>query len=305
MNKELLHRITDLSGLLFMYHVGVTQPQSYSGDISQLKKQLKVAFTIVGMSLPECEPDEILDIGLGTLKVKFPDASPFVDLGKTLTGLAMLKHDNAESATLDMIYNSLSDTLRMLMLENDVEVCLERIKILPPKDIVNEAHRLVDEKIEQSKAKKTHNYQNKTRSEKTYDVFISHASEDKDAIARPLYMALEEKGISVWFDEATLDLGDSLRRKIDEGLSLCRFGVVILSPQFLTKEWPQRELDGLVARETASGEKAILPIWHELDHAALLKYSPALADKLSARSEEGVFAITDKIIRVLNRSQTA
>lgn len=133
----------------------------------------------------------------------------------------------------------------------------------------------------------------------TYDIFISHASEDKDAIARPLYNALVENSISVWFDEAAIKLGDSLRRKIDEGLSKCRYGVVILSPHFLSKEWPQRELDGLVARETALGEKRILPIWHELDRATLLRYSPPLADRMAGLSEDGVPALVKKILQVL------
>lgn len=133
----------------------------------------------------------------------------------------------------------------------------------------------------------------------TYDIFISHASEDKDAIARPLYNALIEKDISVWFDEAVLRLGDSLRRKIDEGLIKCRYGVVILSPNFLSKEWPQRELDGLVARETASGKKAILPIWHEIDRDTLLRFSPTLADRLAGQSGDGLPELVQKIIQVL------
>jgi len=66
----------------------------------------------------------------------------------------------------------------------------------------------------------------------------------KDAIARPLYAELTAAGISVWFDEAVLEIGDSLRRKIDDGLIRCRYGVVILSPHFLRKHWPQREIDG-------------------------------------------------------------
>lgn len=134
-----------------------------------------------------------------------------------------------------------------------------------------------------------------------YDLFLSHASEDKDAIARALYSALVAAGVSVWFDEAVLELGDSLRRKIDEGLARCRYGVVILSPRFLAKQWPQLELDGLVARETASGEKAILPIWHELDRDTLLHYSPPLADRLAGRSEEGVPVLVEKILRVLRK----
>jgi CRP-like cAMP-binding protein len=138
--------------------------------------------------------------------------------------------------------------------------------------------------------------------DRRYDLFLSHASEDKDPIARPLYAALTAKGISVWFDEATLELGDSLREKIEEGLSKCRYGVVILSPTFLKKHWPNRELDGLVARETASGDKAILPVWYDLDDKMLVQYSPTLAGRLAVRSEEGIGVVVEKILRVLRRA---
>lgn len=134
---------------------------------------------------------------------------------------------------------------------------------------------------------------------KEFDVFISHASEDKELIARPLYRVLAEKGYKVWFDEAVLSLGDSLNRKIDEGLSKCKYGVVILSTNFFLKPWPQRELDGLVARETASGKKAILPIWHGIDRAGVTAYSPTLADRVAALSSEGVDAVAAKIVAVL------
>jgi hypothetical protein len=134
-----------------------------------------------------------------------------------------------------------------------------------------------------------------------FDVFISHASEDKESIARPLYQVLVAKGCKVWFDEAVLQLGDSLHRKINEGLSKCRYGVVILSPNFFQKEWPQRELDGFVARETASGDKAILPIWHKVNRSDVAAYSPTLADRIEAVSSEGVEAVAEKIRAVLEK----
>jgi hypothetical protein len=133
----------------------------------------------------------------------------------------------------------------------------------------------------------------------SYDLFISHASEDKDAIARPLYEALKARGLSVWFDEAELTLGDSLRRKIDDGLARCRYGVVILSPRFLQKDWPQRELDGLVARETEDGRKAMLPVWHDLDRQTLLRFSPTLADRLAVDSSKGLDAVVAQIERAV------
>jgi hypothetical protein len=132
-----------------------------------------------------------------------------------------------------------------------------------------------------------------------YDFFLSHAWEDKDTIARPLYGALTAAGASVWFDEAVLRIGDSLRRKIDDGLARCKFGIVIISPNFLNKEWPQRELDGLVALEVESGKAKILPIWHRIDRGLILRYSPALADRVAGKSSEGAQALAKKILRVI------
>jgi hypothetical protein len=61
--------------------------------------------------------------------------------------------------------------------------------------------------------------------EKQYDVFISHAAEDKDDFVRPFAAFLKEKGLNVWYDEFELKIGDKLRRKIDEGLSKTRYGI--------------------------------------------------------------------------------
>jgi hypothetical protein len=72
------------------------------------------------------------------------------------------------------------------------------------------------------------------RGSKEHDVFISHASEDKNDLVRPLADALQNKGLSVWYDEFTLRIGDSLRQKIDQGLSRSRVGLVVLSPSFIT-----------------------------------------------------------------------
>ena len=115
-----------------------------------------------------------------------------------------------------------------------------------------------------------------------YDFFISHASEDKKDFVRELAGCLNEKGSIVWYDEFTLNVGDSLRREIDRGLRNSQFGIVVLSEHFFKKEWPQRELDGLVALETGSSDrKRVLPIWHKVSKDEVAKYSPTLADKVA------------------------
>lgn len=115
---------------------------------------------------------------------------------------------------------------------------------------------------------------------KQYDFFISHASEDKDDIVRDLAEALRDSGFEVWYDEFELKIGDSLRKKIDYGLSNANYGIVIISPSFVKKNWPEYELNGMVAREM-SGHKVILPIWHKISKDEVLKFSPTLADKLA------------------------
>ena len=104
---------------------------------------------------------------------------------------------------------------------------------------------------------------------KEYDVFMSHASEDKESIARPLTEALEARGLRVWFDNQEILIGDSIRQKIEEGLVQSRYGVVILSKPFISKFWTNFELDGLIER--------VLPIWHEIGREEIANRFPALA----------------------------
>jgi len=121
--------------------------------------------------------------------------------------------------------------------------------------------------------------QNKNASVR-FDAFISHATEDKDDLVRPLADALINAGYKIWYDEFQLKIGDSLRRSIDRGLASSKFGVVILSPSFFAKQWPQYELDGLVSKEMDGG-KVILPVWHKVSKAEVMSYSPSLADKMA------------------------
>lgn len=135
-----------------------------------------------------------------------------------------------------------------------------------------------------------------------WDVFISHASEDKEDFARPLAEGLRARGLKVWFDEITLTVGDSLRRSIDRGLAHSRFGIVVISPNFMRKEWTQKELDGLVGREVA-GTKVILPVWHGITTDEIRAYSPILADRFAVSSDKGLEHVISELMRAIRRSE--
>lgn len=137
-----------------------------------------------------------------------------------------------------------------------------------------------------------------TKTDPAFDVFISHASEDKDGVVRALAAELTRGGARVWYDELTLRIGDNLRRKIDEGLANSRFGVVVLSPSFFSKEWPQAELDALFAREM-NGTKVILPVWHQLTKQQVAQFSPLMAGRLAARTEAGISEAAAQILELI------
>ena len=113
--------------------------------------------------------------------------------------------------------------------------------------------------------------------EKQWDVFISHASEDQKEFVRPLAQALTQLGVQVWYAEFSLEPGASLSRSIDKGLAGSKFGLVILSKSFISKKWPERELQGLVANQIA-GQTTIIPIWLGVSQEEVLEFSPPLAD---------------------------
>jgi TIR domain len=116
--------------------------------------------------------------------------------------------------------------------------------------------------------------------QKEYDFFISHATEDKESFVRPLAELLTKNGHKVWYDEFQLKIGDSLRKKIDEGLRFSKYGIAVLSRDFFRKNWTEYELNGLVAKEM-NGVKVILPIWHNVTRDEVLSFSPTLADKVA------------------------
>ncbi len=110
-----------------------------------------------------------------------------------------------------------------------------------------------------------------------WDAFVSHASEDKDTFVRPLVEALGRLGVSLWYDEVSLNLGDSLSGSIDRGIAKSQNGIIVVSTAFLQKNWPEAELRALMTRRIEERLK-LLPVWHNITRAEVAAVSPMLAD---------------------------
>ncbi|MDR4951561.1 toll/interleukin-1 receptor domain-containing protein [Chryseobacterium sp. ES2] len=127
------------------------------------------------------------------------------------------------------------------------------------------------------------------------DFFISHDSGDKESVARPLYEALKERGFKVWYDEYSLNIGDSLTESIMKGISESKHGILILSKKFLSNEkWVKFELQALLTKQVATNSKVILPVWHGISEEDL-QGNYWLLDKLGGNTDKGIEKLADKL----------
>lgn len=135
------------------------------------------------------------------------------------------------------------------------------------------------------------------QSENILDVFISHASEDKVDFIEPLCKELEKHGVSLWYDKNEILWGDSIVRKINQGLSKSRFAIVAMSTSFIEKNWPSTELEAVLNIETSSGIVRVLPLLIGTDEETSLiigKY-PLIAGKRYLKFSDGYTTIIEAL----------
>lgn len=111
-----------------------------------------------------------------------------------------------------------------------------------------------------------------------YDVFISHANADKEALIEELYNSLNKLGVKIFYDKETLEWGDKFKDKILEGTKKSEFAIIVISTNFFGREWTERELSEFLNRQNQNGQKLILPILHNITIEQLKEKYPSIAD---------------------------
>ena len=136
--------------------------------------------------------------------------------------------------------------------------------------------------------------------EDAYDVFISHASEDKIPFVDTLVEELLQRGVKVWYDRHVLTWGRSIRQNIDAGLRQSKFAIVVLSEHYIQKYWTQKEFNALFCLGSKLGD-FILPIWHNISPERANEFSPMLSDSIALNSSDYTIAeIADMFVEKLN-----
>lgn len=131
--------------------------------------------------------------------------------------------------------------------------------------------------------------------------FISHDWRDKDSLVRELAFEMSIRLCSVWYDEYSLNVGDSLRENIERGLKEAKKCVVILSPNFLSNGgWTKAEFNSIYTREIHEEKNVMLPVWHNVGKKEVYDYSPLLADKVALSSSLGVKELAKKLAKAID-----
>jgi hypothetical protein len=130
------------------------------------------------------------------------------------------------------------------------------------------------------------------------DVFLCHAWDDRQGVAKELHDLLVSNGVSVWFSEKDVGIGVPLMRAIDKGLANSRIGLVLVTPALLQR-LPQegiadKELSALLARDQ------LVPIVHNTTFEALREVSPLLASRSGlSTAEEPIAGVAAKLAELV------
>ncbi len=111
-----------------------------------------------------------------------------------------------------------------------------------------------------------------------YDLFISHASKDKEELVENLYRSLDKLGVKIFYDKESIEWGDNWKEKILNGVNKAEFAIIVISENFFGREWTERELSELLSRQNRNGQKIILPILKNITVEQLQQKYPSVAD---------------------------
>ena len=137
------------------------------------------------------------------------------------------------------------------------------------RDAKQSATRKIDSGNEQARAKRL------ARRTTTYDVFLAHASADKETIVQPLALELSSHDVTVWYDDSEISLGENIREKIDRGLLASKVGVFVISTAFMESDWSLYEFESILSR-AVNGDSCIVPIWHDVSDQQTQLLSPLI-----------------------------
>ncbi|WP_449506299.1 toll/interleukin-1 receptor domain-containing protein [Enterobacter ludwigii] len=130
------------------------------------------------------------------------------------------------------------------------------------------------------------------------DVFLCHAWDDRQGVAKELHDLLVAAGVKVWFSEKDLNLGVPMMRAIDKGLANSRIGLVLVTPALLSRLPKEGVADKELSALLAGNQ--LVPIVHNTTYEALRNVSPLLASRSGLDTgEDSLKVVATKIAELV------
>ncbi|AYD42806.1 TPA: toll/interleukin-1 receptor domain-containing protein [Yersinia enterocolitica] len=131
------------------------------------------------------------------------------------------------------------------------------------------------------------------------DVFLCHAWDDRQGVAKELHDLLVAAGVKVWFSEKDLGLGVPMMRAIDKGLANSRIGLVLVTPALLSRLPKEGVADKELSALLAGNQ--LVPIVHNTTYQALRNISPLLASRSGLDTgEDSMKVVATKIAELVS-----
>jgi hypothetical protein len=92
-----------------------------------------------------------------------------------------------------------------------------------------------------------------------YDVFVSYSHKDGQFVGK-LVDRLVQSGISVFFDEADIAVGDSLAESLHRAVQDARYVLVVMSPDYFASQWAGREMELALQQEIETNRTKVIPL---------------------------------------------
>lgn len=121
---------------------------------------------------------------------------------------------------------------------------------------------------------------------KQYDVFISHASKDKNVYVDSLNAAVRKLGLNIFYDTDVLSWGDNWKQVIIDGTKSSEFAIIVISNNFFDREWTERELGEFLSLQNEKHQKIVLPLLYGISLDRLKEHYPELGDIQCVSADE-------------------
>jgi len=135
---------------------------------------------------------------------------------------------------------------------------------------------------------------------KSYEAFFSYASENKEFADR-MVDSLKFNGMSIWYAPLELQPGDNLLISLERGMNFSDCGILLISREYLTKNWTGFEIDNLITQYIEDGKK-IIPIWLNVTKEDIKKTRPSLANIVALDANDNFDKIIGQIVKVLSKN---